>query len=57
MTGGKDGQILFNRILRATARGLKNSTAVDRHNSQRYRVECWSHQNLLDQHAKNQLNS
>ena len=57
MTGGKDVQILFHRILRATARGLKNSTAVDRHNSQRYRVECWSNQNLLDQHAKNQLNS
>ena len=30
-TGGKDGQTLFHRILPATARGLKSTTAVDWH--------------------------
>ena len=29
MSGGKDGQTLFHRILPATARGLKSTTAVD----------------------------
>ena len=29
MSGGKDGQTLFHRILPATARGLTSTTAVD----------------------------
>ena len=31
MSGGKDGQTLFHRILPATARGLTRTTAVDWH--------------------------
>ena len=31
MSGGKDGQTLFHRILPATARGLTSTTAVDWH--------------------------
>ena len=31
MSGGKDGQILFHRILPATARGLTSKTAVNWH--------------------------
>ena len=31
MSGGKDGQTLFHRILPATARSLANKTAVNRY--------------------------
>ena len=31
MSGGKDGQILFHRILPASARGLTSTTAVEWH--------------------------
>ena len=31
MSGGKDGQTLFHRILPATTRGLTSTTAVDWH--------------------------
>ena len=31
MSGGKDGQILFHRILPATTRGLTSKTAVNWH--------------------------
>ena len=31
MSGGKDGQTLFHRILPATARGLASKTAVNWH--------------------------
>ena len=31
MSGGKDGQTLFQRILPATARGLTSTTAIDWH--------------------------
>ena len=31
MSGGKDGQILFHRILPATAKGLTSKTAVNWH--------------------------
>ena len=31
MSGGKDGEILFHRILPATTRGLSNKTAVNWH--------------------------
>ena len=45
MSGGKDGQILFHRILPATARGLTSKTAVNWHSKvKRYRVQCWSYQ-------------
>ena len=59
MSGGKDGQTLFYKILPATAMGLTSKTTVMAFKSQRYRIQCWSHQELLHhtQHAKNQLNS
>ena len=36
MSGGKDGQILFHRILPATARGLTTKTGVNWHLKVKY---------------------
>ena len=39
MSGGKDGQILFHRILPATARGLTSKTVVNWHSKVKD-IEC-----------------
>ena len=61
MTGGKDGQNLFHRILPATVRGLTSTIAVDWHlkvKNIEYDVGLMMltllHYSL---HAKNQFNS
>ena len=50
--GQKDGQNLFQRILKATAGGLASTTAVDW--QLKVKDKCWSNQKLLhhSQHAK-----
>ena len=50
MSGGKDGQTLFPRILPATARGLTSKTAVKWHLKVNMKVNH-------SQHTKNKLNS
>ena len=59
MSGSKDGQSLFHRILPATASGLTSKTAINWYLKIKYSVQCCSYQKLLhhSQHAKNQLNS
>ena len=58
MSGGKDGQNLFGRILLAIADGLTSTTAVDWHIKVKDKKWYWSNQKLLhhNQHEKNQLN-
>ena len=59
MSGGKDGQTLFHRILPATARGLTSKTAVNWHLKVKdieYNVGLTKDLHH-SQHAKNQLNS
>ena len=59
MSGSKDGQSLFHRILPATASGLTSKTAINWYLKIKHSVQCCSYQKLLrhSQHAKNQLNS
>ena len=58
MSGGKDGQTLFHRILPATARGLTRTIAVDWHfKVKNKKCDVGLIKKLLhhSQHAKNQL--
>ena len=59
MSGGKDKQILFHRILPSTTRGPPSTTAIDWHLKVKDIEYSWSNQNLLhhSQDAKNLLNS
>ena len=53
MSGGKDGQPEFHRILPVTAIGLTSKTAVNWH----LKVKDIQYNAGLSQHGKNQLNS
>ena len=58
MSGGKDGQTLFHRILPATARGLASTTAVDWYlkvKNKKCNVGLTKNYSI-SQHSKNQLN-